>query len=549
MRNAEDDLPGYFESVERIADAILALDDGSTDRTRELLDANPLVKLVLSNPVHSDYVGWDDAANRNRLLEVAPEFDPEWIISLDADERIPADDAMALREFLDIDAIPGIAYGFTVFRMRNDLRHFDRSGLWVYRLFAFESGQRFPQKRLHFAPIPTNIPRKLWIRTTIRIQHLASLTDDRRQARFTKYAEADPDNEFQHSYRDLLNAADDVTEWKPRPPQLPVLAVKQSELAIALEDAQHPALDDIKDRPALTAVIISRGDGERILPSVASVVGQECSWPFEVIVVISGPGSAADLVRTRFPGVMVIELTSPALPGVARNAGLRAAKGEYVSFPGSHVELLPGSLEARLRAHDLGYSMITGSIMNGTATRSGCASYFMDQSGSLPGRPSGELKHAPSHCSYRKSALESVGGFPEFMRAGEDTVVNQELFRMGHRAYREQVVHLVHNSPCRTPWRLVRHHFIRGRAMGRILRDRDGVSRKSMFGRFGWQRLRIQSVRRARSISTNVEMWGDEMVKQEYRQSRFLIALGIASSCAGTWFEYLRSSHQEPIRR
>jgi glycosyltransferase involved in cell wall biosynthesis len=548
VRNVEGDLPGYFESVEQFADAILALDDGSTDRTKDLLEANPLVKLVLSNPVRSDYVGWDDAGNRNRLLEAATEFSPEWIISLDADERIPADDALALREFLDADAMPGIAYGFTVFRMRDDMEHFDRSGLWVYRLFAFEPGQRFPDKRLHFAPIPTSIPRELWVRTTIRIQHLAGLTDARRQARFAKYAEADPDNEFQHSYRDLLNAAGDVTEWKPRPEGRPVLAVRQSEVAIAMEDAEHPSLDEIEDRPALSAVIISRGDGERILPGVRSVVGQACSWSFEVIVVTSGPGTAADLVRAEFPQVTVIELAKPALPGEARNAGLRAARGEYVSFPGSHVELLPGSFEARLRAHDLGYSMVTGSVRNGTDTRSGWASYFMDQSGSLPARPSGELQYAPSHCSYRRSALESVRGFPEHMRAGEDTIVNQELFRLGHRAYRAQDAGFIHVSPCRTPIRLVRHHFVRGRAMGRILRDRDGVSRRSMFGQVGLKRLRIQSIQRARRISESVEKWGDEQAIREYRECRMLIALGIAANCAGTWFEFLRSSRREPIR-
>jgi glycosyltransferase involved in cell wall biosynthesis len=277
-------------------------------------------------------------------------------------------------------------------------------------------------------------------------------------------------------------------------------------------------------------------------------VNQECTWPFEVIVVTSGPGNAAAVVRAEFPQVTVIELASPALPGEARNAGLRVARGDYVSFPGSHVELLPGSLEARLRAHDLGYSMVTGSILNGTFTRSGWASYFIDQSGSLPGRPSGELKHAPSHCSYRRSALESVGGFPEGMRAGEDTVVNQQLFSVGHRAYRAQDVHLVHSSPCRTPLRLVRHHFVRGRGMGRILRDRDGVGRREMLGRRGWTRLQGLFTRRIRVIATNVETWGDDQVVREYRRNRALVGLALAAFCVGTWYEVLRTSRVQPIR-
>ena len=121
-----------------------------------------------------------------------------------------------------------------------------------------------------------------------------------------------------------------------------MLDVSPDEVAATLEDAEHPALDEIAGRPALSAIIISRDDGERLLRTVASVVNQECPWPFEVIVVTSGGGNGAALVRERFPEVTVVELPQPALPGEARNAGLRLARGDYVSFPGSHVELPPG---------------------------------------------------------------------------------------------------------------------------------------------------------------------------------------------------------------
>ena len=92
-RNAAADLPGFFESAARFCDAVVALDDGSTDRTRELLEASPLVKVVLTNPRREDYRGWDDAANRNRLLAAAGGLNPRWIFSMDADERLDAADA------------------------------------------------------------------------------------------------------------------------------------------------------------------------------------------------------------------------------------------------------------------------------------------------------------------------------------------------------------------------------------------------------------------------------------------------------------------------
>ena len=116
-RNAAADLPDWFASVEPFADAVIALDDGSTDDTAALLDAHPLVKVLLTNPRRDTYEGWDDSGNRNRLLAAAHDLTPDWILSLDADERIPADDAHALRHFLDTDALPGLAYGLQCFRM------------------------------------------------------------------------------------------------------------------------------------------------------------------------------------------------------------------------------------------------------------------------------------------------------------------------------------------------------------------------------------------------------------------------------------------------
>nr|MDP9475891.1 glycosyltransferase family 2 protein [Actinomycetota bacterium] len=141
-RNAAVDLPGFFESAARFCDAIVALDDGSTDETRELLEASPLVEVLLTNPRREDYRGWDDAANRNRLLAAAGELNPRWIISMDADERLDEADAAALRDFLDTDALPGCAYGFKVVPIQRDMEHYAPSRfLWVYRLFAYEPGQ------------------------------------------------------------------------------------------------------------------------------------------------------------------------------------------------------------------------------------------------------------------------------------------------------------------------------------------------------------------------------------------------------------------------
>src|ERR1039458_1969306 len=117
VRNGAEDLPRYLSAASEFADAVVALDDGSTDDTRRILHGDSLVKIVLTNPLRDTYQGWDDAANRNRLLEAASELDPQWVLFLDSDEVIPRDDGEELRGFLGGDAIPGLAYGLLHHRM------------------------------------------------------------------------------------------------------------------------------------------------------------------------------------------------------------------------------------------------------------------------------------------------------------------------------------------------------------------------------------------------------------------------------------------------
>jgi len=290
---------------------------------------------------------------------------------------------------------------------------------------------------------------------------------------------------------------------------------------------------------ALSAVIISRGDERTLEPAIQAVVDQRTTEPFEVIVVTSGSERAADMVREKFPSVTLVALEQPALPGRARNAGVKIARGEYVSFPGSHVQLVPGSLEARIQAHKKGYAMVTGALLNGTPTAAGWASYFMDHSESLPGCPSCELAKAPAHCSYNREVLEASGLFPEDMRAGEDTAVNDRLWKEGHRAYRDRNILLYHKSPCTNPRHLIQHHFVRGRAWGRLLRERA----------VGLEALSGYVAARINRISTNVSAWAGEL-ENEYEAVKQLIRLGVLAAWCGMAYELIiRRSQVRPFKR
>jgi glycosyltransferase involved in cell wall biosynthesis len=303
--------------------------------------------------------------------------------------------------------------------------------------------------------------------------------------------------------------------------------------------------DGSTGEPIISVVVISQDDEDRIEGVICSIVDQEASAPFEVILVTSGTDTTADIVRLGFPTVKVVEMDHPALPGGGRNAGLAVATGDIVVFVGSHVELTEGSLQARLDAHDEGWAMVTGTVLNGNPTRAGWATYFLDHWSLLPGRASGELSTAPTRASYVRFLLDRVAGFPDTVRAGEDTAVNVELWRQGFSAYRCSEAAEIHTSLISDVSTLARRHHERGIAWASILRARYGSSRMVLVRR--WWHLLSYAPRRLLRVHRGVRAWGDGL-RSGYRRASPLIVVGVLAAWTGV-IRGLVTRVQPPGRR
>jgi glycosyltransferase involved in cell wall biosynthesis len=532
VRNAAHLLPEWLESVGGYAETVIALDDGSTDGSAAILEAHPLVTCVLRNPPRATYHGWDDLGNRQRLIWAALAEGCEWMLFLDADERLAGDDAKALRQLVEIEAQPGHAYGFEVFRMVDDERHYDPAAFWVFRLFhATDAQSPLGSQRLHFVPVPSAIERNRWLYTSVRIQHFGSLTTDHRRARFDKYLEADPLSENQEDYTNLLDNPDRVWSWPARDTATaPLIGSKGRYLDY--EDELSPL------RPAWTAVVIARNDQDLIDRALQALENQELDDDLEVIVVCSGTDETADRARAR--GARTIQLPGRALPGEARNAGLWAANGEYITFPGSHVWVLPGSLTARLAAHDAGWDMVTTAVVNGNTTAAGWASYLLDHAAQTPAAPSGKYVGVPGHVSYVTDQVRDIGGFPEDMRAGEDTVVNRTLTLAGKRSYLCTDAAFVHASQSTTVRHLVAHHFQRGRGLGRIIKGQRPRATMSQLR----QNLDLPK-RRLQHIQSGVERTKDPELSRRLASVEPLVRIGALAASVGCWFELMRTTPLE----
>ncbi|NQT36089.1 MAG: glycosyltransferase [Planctomycetes bacterium] len=104
VRNEEDVLAGSLQSVARLADEIVVLDTGSTDRTVE-------VARGFGATVHT--IPWSDdfSAARNACLD---RVTADWVLWLDAGEQLTAASASELRRFVDGQADRAKVYALMI---------------------------------------------------------------------------------------------------------------------------------------------------------------------------------------------------------------------------------------------------------------------------------------------------------------------------------------------------------------------------------------------------------------------------------------------------
>jgi hypothetical protein len=411
-RNASEDLPAWFESVSRFADAVVALDNGSTDNTAELLESHPLVQILLRNPRQPDNRGWSDSLNRNRLLAAAAPLAPSWIICIDADELVPLEDGLALRRFIDERAVAGVAYGFPRYRMIEDHQHFDRLDTKAFRLFAYRPGQAFPDIPLHFQDVPTSIPRCRWLLTDIRVQHLNQLTEERRRERRQKYAEADPDRLWEWGDDYAGTPPGEPKPWPSRRPDQPVMLE-------APYPERYAGVDELDlEAPVLSVVLIIGEDTLEEMVAFFTIVQQQaCTQLFEILVLALGAEVADDVARS-LPRATVVKLAGESDPAKSRNVGLGIAQGDYVVFFERPAGLARGAFDALVDAHDAGRAVVTGAVEQEMRS---AASSAASVAGAV-------------HASFAREPLLRLGGFAPRAGARAEGDARNRLLADGHQA-------------------------------------------------------------------------------------------------------------------
>jgi len=201
VRNQLSHLRGCIESLRSQVDGIVALDDGSTDGSLEFLESCAEVLELIRISCRRPH--WDEIGNHRRLVAAGLRHGADWLLSIDADERVE----LQFRARAERVIRRGNAFGLTAYALQlreiwDDPLCYRADGIWgrkrVARLFRALPDHRFDTRPLHGvkAPLQARIGDR-YPATDIAIYHLAMLRAEDRLARRRRYEALDPDARWQ----------------------------------------------------------------------------------------------------------------------------------------------------------------------------------------------------------------------------------------------------------------------------------------------------------------------------------------------------------------
>jgi glycosyl transferase family 2 len=189
-------LPGYLANVRPQVDGIVALDDGSRDGSGDYLRSSEAVLEVLEAP--SGQKGWDEQANHRALVGAALRHGAEWLLALDADERLEQEFRPRAERVIRRGRL--LAFGAYSVRLRelwNSPDEFRVDGIWGRkappRLFRARTDHVFDPRPLHGvkAPLQDRL-RGDYPLADLEVYHLRMIRREQRLARRRRYERLDP---------------------------------------------------------------------------------------------------------------------------------------------------------------------------------------------------------------------------------------------------------------------------------------------------------------------------------------------------------------------
>lgn len=208
--------------------------------------------------------------------------------------------------------------------------------------------------------------------------------------------------------------------------------------------------------PQVSVIVPCYNSERTIRACLQSLLEQQTTIPYEVIVVDSSSDRTSEIVASDFPSVRLIRLEKRTFAGAARNAAIRSSDSPFCLMIDSDCIAAPDLVERAMRRHrEDNYAAIGGSLANGTPRSiSGWIGYLIEFKEYMPSTPLRLETSVPTaNVLYRREVLEEQGLFDEDMWLAEDILLNWRIFRSGGRILFDPEIKVTHLN--RTGWREV----------------------------------------------------------------------------------------------
>lgn len=246
-------------------------------------------------------------------------------------------------------------------------------------------------------------------------------------------------------------------------------------------------MDKSQIKNCLVSIVIpSYNSEDTIEKTLAALSNQNGEIKYEIIVVNSSDDATPSIIKEKFPQVNLVQLPDKTLAGIARNIGVRSAKGKFIAFLDSDCLVENNWLAKMLEHYSSEFCAIGGPIDNANPENLiSLAGYILEFS-EFVSREKNVVNHIPSgNIMLLKSTFDESGGFAEeFEYAQEDRLFSWKLGKQTGR-------------------KLLFHPEIRAKHIHRV-KFRDYLKHQWNIGRGGAEILKVTDIRGSNLINNRL---------------------------------------------
>lgn len=225
---------------------------------------------------------------------------------------------------------------------------------------------------------------------------------------------------------------------------------------------------------AVSVVLACRNAERYLAHQLGALAAQSCLRTWELVISDNGSTdrsiAIAEQYRPLFPRMLVVDSSASIGPGAARNAGVRAARGDHLLFCDADDEVGPGWLIAMSDALD-GAGIVAARLEHELLNEPWAFHVRKAQAGLLNTNPPFFPYAYCAALGVQRAVHDRIGGFNEtYFDGGEDRdyCYRAQLSGAQMRFVAEAVVHYRHRQTALEMYRQARGY---GRGIVRIYRD------------------------------------------------------------------------------